>query len=117
MAASVARVSKAAVQKLFVSTEAPKGYDPTKHKWLMALDVDRCIGCGLCAEACKKENAVPEGPNYFRTWIERYIITKPAAASGETRGEVFVDSPNGGIRGFPPSPIPKDQILKSFFVP
>src|SRR5215470_5666057 len=112
-----ARQAKAAVQKFFVSAQTPKGYDPTKHKWLMALDVDRCIGCGLCVEACKKENGVPEGPNYFRTWIERYIITKPKPGSGETRGEVFVDSPDGGIRGFPPSTIPKDEILKSFFVP
>lgn len=114
--ASLARTSKAAVQKFFVSSQAPAGYDPTKHKWVMALDVERCIGCGLCAEACKKENGVPEG-NYFRTWIERYIITKPKPGSGETRGDVFVDSPNGGIRGFPPSTIPKQDILKSFFVP
>ena len=114
---SASRKAKAAVQKFLVSSQAPKGYDPTKHKWLMALDVDRCIGCGLCVEACKKENGVPEGASYFRTWIERYIITKPKPGSGETRGEVFVDSPNGGIHGFPPSPIPKDQILKSFFVP
>ena len=113
---ALARSSKAAVQKLFVSSQAPKGYDPTKHKWQMVLDADRCIGCGLCVEACKKENGVPEG-NFFRTWIERYIITKPKPGSGETQGEVFVDSPNGGIHGFPPSPIPKDQILKSFFVP
>lgn len=113
---AAARTAKAAVQKFFVSTTAPKGYDPTKHKWQMALDVDRCIGCGLCAEACKMENGVPEG-NFFRTWIERYIITKPKPGSGESRGEVFVDSPNGGIHGFPPSQVPKDQILKSFFVP
>jgi tetrathionate reductase subunit B len=114
---AAARTAKAAVQKLLASTPSPRGYDPTKHKWQMALDVDRCIGCGLCVEACKAENAVPQGPTYFRTWIERYIITKPKPGSGETRGEVFVDSPEGGIRGFPPSPIPKDQILKSFFVP
>lgn len=114
--AAAARTGKAAIQKFFVSSQAPKGYDPTKHKWQMVLDSDRCIGCGLCVEACKKENGVPEG-NYFRTWIERYVITKPKPGSGETRGEVFVDSPNGGMHGFPPSAVPKDQILKSFFVP
>jgi|ERR1041385_307393 Fe-S-cluster-containing dehydrogenase component len=113
----VARSTKAAVQKFLVSPQAPKGYDPTKHKWLMALDVARCIGCGSCVEACKKENNVPEGPTYFRTWIERYIITKAKPGSGETRGEVFVDSPEGGIHGFGAPSIPKDQILKSFFVP
>jgi Fe-S-cluster-containing dehydrogenase component len=112
-----ARQAKAAVQNFFVSAQTPKGYDPTKHKWLMAVDVDRCIGCGLCVEACKKENGVPEGPNYFRTWVERYVITKPKPGSGETRGEVFVDSPEGGLHGFPRSQIPQEQILKSFFVP
>src|ERR1035438_10222470 len=70
---SAARAAKAAVQKVFVASGAPKDYDPTKHKWLMCIDVNRCIGCGLCVEACKKENGVPEGP-YFRTWIERYEI-------------------------------------------
>ena len=79
-------------QKVLVSADAPKGYDPTQHKWLMAIDANRCIGCGLCAEACKKENHVPEGP-YFRTWVERYIITKPKPGSGAARGETLVDCP------------------------
>ena len=92
------------MQKVLVSSNAPKGYDPTKHRWQMALDVNKCIGCGLCAEACKKENTVPEAPHYFRTWIERYIIKKPEPGIGQTRGEVIVDSPNGGIGGFPPTP-------------
>jgi len=118
---SVARTAKSAVQNLFVSTTAPKGYDPTKHKWLMCIDDTKCIGCGLCAETCKKENGVPEGP-YYRTWIERYIIAKPKPGSGETRGEVIVDSPNGGIpiggvSAFPEPTIPKDEIEHAFFVP
>jgi Fe-S-cluster-containing dehydrogenase component len=112
-----ARASKTAVQKLFVSSQAPKGYDPTKHKWLMVFDVDKCIGCGHCVEACKEENNVPKGSSYFRTWIERYIIKKPAPGSASLRGEVLVDSPNGGMNGFPPSLVPREQILKSFFVP
>ena len=97
------KTAKAAVKKVFVSSNAPKGYDPTQHKWQMALDVNKCIGCGFCAEACKKENNVPEVPHYFRTWIERYIIKKPKPGSAVTRGEVIVDSPNGGIGGFPPT--------------
>ncbi len=115
--ASAARTAKAAVQKKLATTPTPRGYDPTQHRWLMAIDVDRCIGCGSCVEACKTENSVPQGASYFRTWIERYVITKPEAGSGETRGEVFVDSPNGGRNGFSPSAVPKEHILRSFYVP
>jgi len=83
----------------------------------MCIDVDRCIGCGLCVDACKTENRVPEAMSYFRTWVERYIIKKPASGSLAVRGEVLVDSPNGGRDGFPPSLVPRDAIMKSFFVP
>ena len=116
LSASAARTAKAAVQKVLVTSGAPRGYDPTKHKWQMALDVNRCIGCGLCVEACKKENNVPEG-NYYRTWIERYIVKKPKPGSNESRGEVLVDSPEGGIHGFNGVPVPAEEILHSFFVP
>jgi tetrathionate reductase subunit B len=113
----LAQAAKTAVQKGLASAHAPKGYDPTQHKWLMCLDADRCIGCGLCVDACKLENHVPEAPIYFRTWIERYLIKKPQPGSGESRGEVLVDSPNGGRNGFPPTLVPREEILKSFFVP
>jgi tetrathionate reductase subunit B len=116
LVAPVMRTAKAAVQKVLVSSGAPKGYDPTKHKWLMAIDVNKCIGCGLCAEACKLENGVPAG-HYFRTWIERYIIKKPKRGSEETRGETLVDSPMGGIDGFSDTLVPREEILHSFFVP
>lgn len=117
LAAPLARTAKAAVQKAAASSQTPRGYDPSQHKWVMGIDINKCIGCGLCAEACKKENGVPEGPNYFRTWIERYIIKKPAPDSTDSRGEVLVDSPNGGLNGFPPSLVPKEEILHAFFVP
>ena len=97
-AAPAVKATKATVQKVLVKTEAPPEYDPTKHKWQMAFDVNRCIGCGHCVEACKEENHVPEGP-YYRTWIERYIVRKPEPGSVESRGEVRVDSPDGGRRG------------------
>jgi tetrathionate reductase subunit B len=112
-----ARAAKAAVKNLFVSAAAPNGYDPTKHQWLMCVDVDRCIGCGSCVDACKVENSVPQSANYFRTWIERYIIKKPAAGTATLRGEVLVDSPNGGRFGFPTPLVPKEEILRAFFVP
>lgn len=108
--------AKAAVRKILVTANAPPGYDPADHKWVMAVDAHRCIGCGLCVEACKQENHVPEGP-YFRTWVERYILAKPAPGSGEARGDVHVDSPNGGMHGYPASPIPAEEIQHSFYVP
>jgi len=113
LAVPAAQVLKKRLRK----TPAPSSYDPSKHKWLMCVDVDKCIGCGLCADACKTENHVPEAKHFFRTWIERYIIKKPAPDSGAVRGEVLVDSPNGGRGGFPPTLVPRDEILKSFFVP
>jgi Fe-S-cluster-containing dehydrogenase component len=83
-------------------------YDPTQHNYAMGIDVHKCIGCGRCADACKKENDVPLEPIFFRTWVERYIIA--------TDGETNVDSPNGGIDGFPEIKSDK-EILRTFFVP
>ena len=83
-------------------------YDPTKHNYAMGIDISKCIGCGRCVTACKEENDVPKEPHYFRTWVERYITP--------TEGETKVDSPNGGIDGFPDFNGDED-ILKAFFVP
>lgn len=111
-----AKAAKAAVQNVLVRPGFPKGYDPRKHRWVMAVDAGRCIGCGACVEACKAENHVPAGP-YFRTWIERYILKKPAEGSGDARGETVVDSPQGGLHGFADQPVPASEIQHSFFVP
>ena len=83
-------------------------YDPTRHVWAMGIDIRKCIGCGRCAAACKNENNVPLEEHYFRTWVERYVIP--------SEGDARVDSPNGGIDGFPET---KDdvEVLRSFFVP
>jgi len=99
------------------SSKSFRKYDPTAHYYGMVIDVDKCIGCGLCASACKQENKVIPKPFYFRTWIERYVIKKSKPGSTEPRGETLVDSPNGGIDGFPQPPAAKNDILKSFFVP
>ncbi len=47
-------------------------YDWTKHRWGFGVDVNRCIGCLRCVEACKIENGVARDANHFRTWVERY---------------------------------------------
>ncbi len=84
------------------------GYNPTEHNYAMGIDIHKCIGCGRCVDACKKENKVPDEPVYFRTWVERYVIPP--------EGEAHVDSPNGGRDGFPE--LAEDiEILRTFFVP
>lgn len=84
------------------------GYVPSDHDYAMGIDIRKCIGCGRCANACKNENHVPKEPFFFRTWVERYIIP--------THGDAMVDSPNGGIDGFPELKEEVD-ILRSYFVP
>lgn len=74
----------------------------------MGIDISQCIGCGRCADACKAENDVPREEHYFNTWVERYVI--------QTDGEVVVDSPNGGIDGFPDTES-EGGIRRAFFVP
>lgn len=83
-------------------------YKPAEHLYGMGIKVDRCIGCGRCVDACKKENNVPDEPFFFRTFVERYIIAED--------GEVTVDSPNGGRDGFK-APVTEKRTFKSFFVP
>ena len=85
--------------------EAASNYEMTKHWWGMLIDIPKCIGCGNCVRACQIENDVPD--EYFRTWVERYHITD------EDLENPIVDSPSGGIHGFPP--IEGDG--KFFFVP
>jgi tetrathionate reductase subunit B len=74
----------------------------------IGIDIQKCIGCGRCADACKSENNVPREPFFFRTWIEQYTV--------KNSGEVIVESPNGGIDSFEQK-IPDEEIFKSFFVP
>lgn len=88
-----------------IASEQPRDNGP----WYgYGIDIEKCIGCGRCAGACKNENNVPHEPFYFRTWVEQYTI--------KNDGEVLVEAPNGGINGFEQS-VPNDEIFKSFFVP
>lgn len=83
------------------------------HRWGFIVDTEKCIGCGKCVLACKLENDVPLDHECYRTWVERYVISE--------EGEVFVDSPEGGINGFEAEEYNEQYedlaIRKSFFVP
>jgi Fe-S-cluster-containing dehydrogenase component len=74
----------------------------------IVIDIERCIGCGSCAAACKQENDVPKEPFFFRNWVEQYTV--------KNDGSVIIVSPNGGIDGFKQQ-VPDEDTFKSFFVP
>jgi tetrathionate reductase subunit B len=90
--------------------QAAPNYAMTDHWWAMVIDVERCIGCGQCVRACKTENDVPLEEEYFRTWVERYVVTPDDMEHPQ------VDSPNGGYDGFPELAGMSGQV-KTFFVP
>jgi molybdopterin-containing oxidoreductase family iron-sulfur binding subunit len=68
----------------------PEGYDPGRdfypahdhdtYRWGMAVDLDRCIGCGACSVACYAENNIGivgerriiEGREMIWLGVERY---------------------------------------------
>ena len=89
--------------------EAAPSYKALDHWWAMMIDIEKCIGCGACVRADKKENDVPLEPFFFRTWVERYHVM-PESEIPE------VDSPNGGYDGFPDKHRAADGS-KNFFVP
>ena len=91
-----------------IGQEAIEGAEREALLYAMGVDVQKCIGCGRCAVACKTENRVPPEEHFFNTWIERYVIYSD--------GRVVVDSPNGGIDGFPELP-EEGETLRTFFVP
>ncbi len=86
-----------------------ENYNPYDHHWGMGIDIEKCIGCGRCAAACKLENNVPEEPFFFRTWVERYRIYD--------NNQTVIDSPNGSIDGFTYSPDSQKGTIRTFFVP
>ncbi len=83
-------------------------------RWVFLVDTIKCVGCGLCVKACKKENEVPYDAPVTRTWVERYVVTRD--------GKSHIDTPLGGRDGFTTPKIRNedinpDEITKAFFVP
>lgn len=87
---------------------SPKEGDSNGRQYGMGINVDRCIGCAKCMEACKIENDVPPGPFYFRTWVERYTIRTDQEVTVECIGRKEVK---------PKEPAEEKDILRTFFIP
>lgn len=88
-------------------------YSKNKRR-AFVVDINKCVGCGMCVKACKIENEIPFEANVQRTWVERYIQTR--------KGEVIIDSPRGARYGFTTHDphrehVAEEDIAKGFFVP
>ncbi len=85
-----------------------KKWDMFNQRFAFIVDITRCIGCGSCCVADRREYHVPDG--YYRTWVERYLK--------DFNDEVYVDSPNGGLDGYQSPRTDIDvEIRDTFFVP
>ena len=119
VAGAVAAAAPTASVAFLAPGEAKAMTDGSVLRWAFLVDTEKCVGCGLCVDACKTENEIPYDAPVSRTWIERYVITRD--------GETHVDSPKAGRDGFTSSKIHEgthfeedihpDDIDKAFFVP
>jgi len=100
--------------RLLSPAEVRAAIGDARVRWAFLVDTYKCVGCGLCVKACKRENEVPYDVPVSRTWVERYVVLK--------NGKSYIESPNGGRDGYTSpkigeSNINPDEIVKAFFVP
>jgi len=106
MLQSLVESAEAEVAPAGHGSAAPAG---TPGRWYgMGIEVEKCIGCNRCVEACKAENDVPQDPYYFRTWVEKYTV--------RSSGETVVESISTGAAVDTEESDDRD-VLRTFFVP
>lgn len=57
-------------QKLQVASAETASSSKKKHKWVMVIDLRKCVGCETCTVSCKAENLTPPGVTYNQVMIE-----------------------------------------------
>ena len=82
---------------------------PPTARFGYLIDTTKCIGCGNCTRACRKENKVPEGRS--RTWVERYLYLET-----ETGITVEVDAAVNEEKSYRKLDA-KEKVVKGLFVP
>ena len=99
----------AALARQVGAKETGKAYQSADHLYGMGIEIDKCIGCNRCVEACKTENDVLQEPFFFRTWVERYVIKQD--------GEVVVE--NVSVKNAKAKETAQEDrdVVRSFFVP
>lgn len=100
--------------KFLSPAEVKASVGDDKIRWAFLVDTTKCVGCGLCVKACKKENDIPYDSQVTRTWVERYVVTRD--------DKVHEDSPMGARDGFTSRKVQEEEInpeeiTKAFFVP
>jgi tetrathionate reductase subunit B len=94
-------------------TPEDKSHEPAGAWYGMGIEVEKCIGCNRCVEACKTENNVPPEPFYFRTWVERYTVR----SDGETEVECISTKSREQVEQEASSGPDERNVLRTFFVP
>lgn len=95
------------------------GYDWNKHKWAYGVDIERCIGCLRCVEACKAENSVQEDANHYRTWVERYVYLEGSdtALMDSQADPKNIENAGSETRFRFDNRYKNEKVDKAFFVP